>query len=379
MRIYLDHAATTEVRAVSREAMGPFLDEAFANPSGVHAAAQRAKNAIEAAREQAAELIGANRPLEIVFTGGGTEADNLAVAGAALGGGERKGVVTTAIEHEAVLETARFLERFGCPVDVVGVDRYGRVDPDTVAAAVGPDTAVVSVMAANNELGTIEPVHDVAVAVRDVHPNTLVHTDAVQAFVSEPITVQSTGADLIALAAHKFGGPKGVGLLYVRDGIELEPVIHGGGQELGRRSGTHNVAGIVGMVAAMAEAVVMRDRFRADVGAARDAFESVLADRLGDVVVNGDLEHRLVQHSHLRIPGVTTETLLIRLDQAGIAAAAGSACQSGAIEISHVLAAIGMAEDVAAECVRFSFGWGQAASDGEVAAKAVADVVEALR
>jgi cysteine desulfurase len=379
MRFYLDHAATTEVRAVAREAMCPFLDEAFANPSGVHGAARRAKNALEEAREHAAELIGAARPLEIVFTGGGTEADNLAVAGAALGGGGRGGVVTTAVEHEAVLETTRFLEGLGCPVTVVGVDRVGRVDPKSVAAAVDGATRVVSVMAANNELGTIQPVADVATAVRAVRPEVLVHTDAVQAFVSEPITVAAAGADLLALAAHKFGGPKGVGLLYVRDGIELEPVIHGGGQELGRRSGTHNVAGIVAMVAAMAEAVSTRDRYRREVGGARDRFEEVMRDALPDLEVNGDVEHRLVQHSHVRIPGVPTETLLIRLDQAGIAAAAGSACHSGAIEISHVLRAIGMAEEAAGECIRFSFGWGHTPVDGELAAKAVAGVVELLR
>jgi cysteine desulfurase len=378
MRFYLDHAATTEVRTVAREAMRPFLAEAFANPSGVHGAAQRAKNALEDARERAAALIGASHPLEIVFTGGGTEADNLAVAGAALAGG-RGGVVTTAIEHEAVLETARFLERLGCRVTVVGVDGIGRVDPDAVAAAVDEATRVVSVMAANNELGTILPVSDVVAAVRAIRPDVLVHTDAVQAFVSEPITVAATGADLIALAAHKFGGPKGVGLLYVRNGVVLEPVIHGGGQELGRRSGTHNVAGIVAMVAAMEEAVALRDRFRREVGGGRDRFEAVLRHDVPDLEVNGDVEHRLVQHSHVRIPGVATETLLIRLDRAGIAAAAGSACHSGAVEVSHVLRAIGMTDEAAAECVRFTFGWGHTPADGELAAKAVVDVVESLR
>ena len=379
MRFYLDHAATTEVRAVTRDAMAPFLHESFANPSGVHAIAQAAKNAMEAAREQAAELLGAERPLEIVFTGGGTEADNLAISGTALAGGRRGGVVTTAIEHEAVLETAQFLETLGCPVSVVGVSSLGRVGVGDVVDAVDASTAVVSVMAANNELGTTQPLAEIAAAVRSAHPDVVVHTDAVQAFVSEPITVAATGADLISLAAHKFGGPKGVGLLYVRNGIELEPVIHGGGQELGRRSGTHNVAGIVGMVAAMAEAVEFRRRFRDEVGGARDRFERTLRSAVPDLTVNGDVDHRLVQHSHVRIPGVSTETLLIRLDQAGVAAAAGSACQSGAIEVSHVLEAIGMPETAAGECVRFTFGWGHVPADGELAAKAIARVVESLR
>jgi cysteine desulfurase len=379
MPFYLDHAATTEVRAVTRAAMRPFLDEAFANPSGIHAASQRAKNAMEEARERAAELIGAARPLEIVFTGGGTEADNLAVAGTALNGGPRTGVVTSAVEHEAVLETARFLSRLDCPVTVVGVDAAGRIDPAEIAAATTAHTAVVSVMTANNELGTVEPIAEIAAAVHGADDGVVVHTDAVQAFVSEKVTVDATGADMISLAAHKFGGPKGVGLLYVRDGIELEPVIHGGGQELGRRSGTHNVAGIVGMVAAMEEAVAERDTFRAEVGAARDRFETALRSAIPDLEVNGDPDHRLVQHSHVRIPGVSTETLLIRLDQAGVAAAAGSACQSGAIEVSHVLDAIGMSKESAGECVRFSFGWGHTETDGQLAADAVIGVVEKLR
>jgi len=306
-------------------------------------------------------------------------ADNLAVAGSALAGGRRGGVVTTAIEHEAVLETTRFLSTLGCPISIVGVDRRGRIDPGDVVAATDGATAVVSVMAANNELGTTQPVAEISQRLRAARPQALLHTDAVQAFVSEPITVASTGADLISLAAHKFGGPKGVGILYVRDGVELEPVIHGGGQELGRRSGTHNVAGIVGMAAAMADAVATRDRFRENVGAARDRFETVLHAAIPGLVVNGDSAHRLVQHSHVRMPGIAAETLLIRLDQAGIAAAAGSACHSGAIEVSHVLAAIGMADDAAGECVRFTFGWGHAAADGELAAKAVITVIEALR
>jgi cysteine desulfurase len=314
-----------------------------------------------------------------VFIGGGTEADNLAIAGRALSGNGRGGVVTTAVEHEAVLATARFLERLGCPLSVVGVDGNARVSPEDVAGAVRSDTAVVSVMAANNELGTLQPVREVVDAVRAAGSEVAIHTDAVQAFVSEDVTVSSTGADMISLAAHKFGGPKGVGLLYVRDGVALEAVVHGGGQELGRRSGTHNVAGIVGMVAAMDEAVGDRVDFRRRIGEARDRFEAGLRTAVPDIEVNGSLRHRLVQHSHVRIPGVLAETLLIRLDQAGIAAAAGSACHSGAVEVSHVLAAIGMDETVAGECVRFTFGWVNDAADGEKAALAVADVVELLR
>ena len=376
--LYLDHAATTMTRPEVREAMAPHLGAEFGNPSGIHAVSRRAKNAVEAAREQAAELIGAERPLEIVFTGGGTESDNLAVAGTALAAGRRGGVVTTATEHSAVLETARFLKGLGCPVEIVGVDSSGRVDPADIAAVVDPGTVVVSVMAANNETGRVQPVRQVAAAARAINPEVAMHTDAVQAFISEEITVETTGADLITLASHKLGGPQGVGLLYVRNGVELEPVIHGGGQELERRSGTHNVAGIVGMVKAMELAAADREGFRARVGAARDRFEAALRARFPEIVVNAS-QSRLVQHAHLRIPGVSVETLLIRLDQGGIAAAAGSACHSGAIDVSHVLEAMGLSKEEAAECIRFSFGWVHTAEDGEPAARRVLAILEELR
>jgi cysteine desulfurase len=377
--LYLDHAATTVVRPRVREAMAPYLDADYGNPSGIHRVSQRAKNALEEARERAAALLGAERPLEIVFTGGGTEADNLGVAGPVLAGDARLGVVTSATEHEAVLETARFLGRLGHPVEILPVDHLGRVSPDDVAEVVTSDTAVVSVMAANNETGVLQPVRKIAEAARSANPDVVIHTDAVQAFIAEDITVAETSADLIALASHKLGGPKGVGLLYVRNGVELEPVIHGGGQELGRRSGTQNVAGIVGMVAAMEESVEDRADFRERVGTERDNFERKLAELLHEVTLNAPRDGRLPQHSHVRIPGVAAETLLIRLDHAGVAAAAGSACQSGAIEMSHVLTAMGMTEQAAAECVRFSFGWVTQPGDGIRAADAVGAIVEALR
>jgi len=366
--LYLDHAATSPLRPEAREAMAPYLGERFGNPSGVHGMSRRAKNAVEEARERAAALLGAGRPLDVVFTGGGTESDNLGVAGPALAAG-RGGVVVSAVEHEAVLETARFLARLGCPVSFTPVDGEGRVSPDAVASSVGPATAVVSVMAANNETGARQPVAKVAEAVRDAAPGAVVHSDAVQAFVSDDVTVGALGADLVTIAAHKFGGPKGVGVLCVAGDIRLEPVLHGGGQEMGRRSGTHDVAGIVGMVAAMEAAVADRERLRRDAGEARRRFEARLADALGATPTVAD--DRLVQHSHLRIPGVDAETMLIRLDALGVAASAGSACQSGAVEVSHVLEAMGLAPDAAVECLRFSFGWTTAPDDGDEAAEAV--------
>ena len=373
--LYLDNAATTPVRGVAREAMAPHLDDGFGNPSGLHSVSRRAKNAVEEAREQAAALVGAAHPLEIVFTGGGSESDNLAIKGAALAHSARGGVVVSAVEHEAVLASAGFVESLGCRLDVVGVDAQGVVDPAAVADAVEAGTAVVSIMAANNETGVTQAVRKIGDEARAVNGAISVHSDAVQAFISSDVTVDELGVDMLTLSAHKFGGPQGVGLLFVRDGTALEPAVHGGGQELGRRSGTHNVAGIVGMAAAMAEAAAERDSFRSRIGAMRDRFEAELARLLPAVAFTVPNADRLVQHSHFRVPGILAETLLIKLDGAGIAAAAGAACHSGAIEPSHVLSAMGIEPQLAAECVRVSFGWANADRDGEAAAAAIAEAV----
>ncbi|MCP4309065.1 MAG: cysteine desulfurase [bacterium] len=379
LMIYLDHAATTKVRPETRAAMAPLLDDSFGNPSGIHGVSRRAKNALEEAREKAAAILGAAHPLEIVFTGGGTEADNLAVVGSALAEGGRRSVVTTAVEHDAVLQSAAFVEMLGCRVARVGVDPDGAIDVAEIVACVDSDTAVVSVMTANNETGVVFPIKEVAAAVHEESPSALMHTDAVQAFITEPITVDTTGCDMISLAGHKFGGPQGVGLLYVPREIKLEPVVHGGGQELGRRSGTHNVASIVGMVAAMDKTASERDDLHNRIESVRDQFEATLRAAIPDLEITGESGERLVQHSHFRIPGVAAETLLIRLDQDGLAAAAGSACSSGAIEVSHVLDAMGMAEVAAAECVRISFGWSSESDDGLVAARQIATTVGSLR
>jgi cysteine desulfurase len=374
--LYLDHAATTPMRPEVGAAMAPFLSGEFGNPSGMHAVALRAKNAIEEARERVAGLLGA-RPLDVVFTGGGTEADNLAVAGVALAGGGRGGVVTTAIEHEAVLATAHHLAALGCPLTVVSVDRSGVVDPERVQAALAGGTAVVSVMAANNETGAAQPVAAVAAALAG--SGVLVHSDAVQAAVSRRCSLDDLGVDLLSLSAHKLGGPQGVGILAMRPGIALEPVIHGGGQELGRRSGTHNVAGIVGAAIALEVAVADRKRLVDDVGEARQRFETALLAALPDVEFTITGRDRLVQHSHLRIPGVDAETLLVRLDGMGLAASAGAACHSGAVAPSHVLTAMGLTPEEAAGCIRFTFGWDTRPEDGDAAAALVITAAGALR
>lgn len=376
--LYLDHAASSPLRPEAWEAMAPFRADEYGNPSGGHAISRRAKNALEDARDLIAELLNTD-PLEIVFTGGGTEADNLAVKGAAFSGGRCGGIVTTPIEHDAVIQSAAFAESRGCPLDLVKVSPDGVVDPAEVASHVTPTTAVVSVMMGNNEVGVRQPIEEVARAVRAAQPSVPFHTDAVQGYVSERIDVQRLGVDLLSLAAHKYGGPKGVGLLYVRSGVRLEPLIHGGGQELGRRSGTHNVMGVAGMAAAMQALESERDSFRVRVAAERDAFETTLGVLTGDVVFTAAGSPRMVQTSHVRIPRIRNEVLLARIDLAGLAASAASACQSGAATVSHVLEAMGMTPTEARECLRFSFGWSTTEGEGAEAARLVARQVAALR
>ncbi len=376
--IYLDHAATSPMRPGVWEAMRPFADDVFGNSSGVHDVSRRAKNALEEARERIAKVLGAG-PGEIVFTSGGTESDNLALKGASLNTMPRHGVVTVATEHEAVLETTDFLRRIGAPATVVGVDRRGMVDVSALLAALDEDTAVVSVMYVNNETGVIQDIPALSAAVRAHAPEALVHTDAVQAFSSEQIDVDRLGVDLLSITGHKFGGPKGSGLLYVREGTPLEPLLHGGGQELGRRSGTHDVAGAVGLAHAMEAAASDRPRFRGQVGEVRDDFEKRVTVGIPDLVVNTPEAHRSAHHLNVRIPGVRNETLLMRLDRAGIAASAGSACQSGASEVSHVLEAMGLSPGEARESVRFSFGWNSTADQAIEAADVVVGLVGELR
>jgi cysteine desulfurase len=374
---YFDHAASSPLRPEAWEAMEPFRQGSYGNSSGAHSVSRTAKNALEDARDLVASLLKAN-PLEIVFTGGGTEADNLAVKGSAFAGGSRGGIVTSPTEHDAVLQSAEFAEALGCSLTYADVDRAGRVHPGQVASLVGPETAVVSVMMGNNETGVLQPIAEIADAVKVANDSTRVHTDAVQGYVSEAVDVDALGVDLLSLAAHKFGGPKGVGVLYVRSGTPLEPLMHGGGQELGRRSGTHNVMGAVGLAAAMQSLESERPSFSRRVAAERDGFEAALTARIPAATVTLNDVPRMVQTSHVRIPGILNETLLVRLDEAELAASAASACQSGAATVSHVLEAMGMTPSEARECVRLSFGWSTEPGEGAAAAAVVAKEVEAL-
>ena len=369
--VYLDHAATTPMCREAVEAMLPYLTERFGNPSGSHSIAREARKALDEARDAVAECLGAE-PGEVVFTGGGTEADNLAVLGRhAVGGGR---VVCSAVEHHAVLHACAAL---GGDVAPVGDD--GIVDLPRLGAGLGPDVSVVSVMLANNEVGTVQPLGAVAAMVRDRAPNAVLHTDAVQAFPWLDVASLARGADLVAVSAHKFGGPKGVGALVVRDGVRVDPILHGGGQERDRRSGTHNVAGIVGMAAAMRATVAARVETVARVTALRDRLADGLLAAVTDAAETGDRSSKIAGNCHLSFAGVESEALLVLLDGAGVCASAGSACTSGAIEPSHVLVAMGVAKARALGSLRLSLGVTTSESDVDRALEAVPAAVARLR
>jgi cysteine desulfurase len=378
---YLDHAATTPMRPEALEAMLPFLQGAFGNPSGQHAQARVAKTALEEARESVAAALGA-RPAEIVFTGGGTEADNLALKGAAHSARNRglgDGVLTTAIEHHAVLHSCDRLERDGFRVTRVKVGGGGVVDLDALADALDDRTVVVSVMLANNEVGTIQPLAEVAAVMAERAPRAVLHTDAVQAAAWLDVAELTAPAHLIAISAHKFGGPKGVGALVVRGGTRLLPVIDGGGQEGNLRSGTHNVAGIVGMAAALATTGARRAEEVPRVAALRDRLAAGLTAAVPNVRLNGDPVRKLVNNCHAAFPGVESEALLLLLDREGVCAAAGSSCASGALEPSHVLAAMGVPRELARGSVRLTLGWPSTGDDVDEALAVIAGAVERLR
>jgi cysteine desulfurase len=363
-------------------AMEPFLRGSFGNPSGGHAAARSAKTALEAAREEIAELLGA-RPAEVVFTGGGTEADNLAVKGAARAArdsaGELRSVVTAAFEHKGVLAAADRLEREGFHTVRVGAAASGVVDVDALMAAVDDHTAVVSLMLVNNEVGTIQPLDAVVAGVRERAPRAVVHTDAVQAVPWLDVASAAAGADLVAVSAHKFGGPKGTGALVVRGGTPIEPLIEGGGQEGGLRSGTSNVAGVVAMAAALRATAADRDADVARIARLRDRLADGLLTTIPDTFENGARRAKVAGNAHLGFRGVEAEALLLALDRAGLYAAAGSSCSSGATDPSHVLAAMGIARGDALASIRLSLGFASADADVDTALVVIPDAVARLR
>jgi cysteine desulfurase len=380
MPAYLDHAASTPMRREAVAAMLPFLSDHPGNPSGGHAVARTAKTAIEEAREDVADVLGC-APGEVVFTGGGTEADNLALKGGARAQRRsgRDGIVTSAIEHKGVLAPAARLAGDGFRSVTVGVDAGGIVDLDALEAAVDERTAVVSVMAVNNEIGTVQPLAEVAERVRVRAPRALLHTDAVQAVQWLDVASVTAGFDLVAISGHKFGGPKGVGVLVVRDGVRLDAEIDGGGQERGLRGGTVNVAGVVALATALRVTHDKRSEDLARITTLRDRFARGLSDAVPDIRFNGDADRKVAGSCHVTFTGVESEALLVNLDAAGIYAAAGSSCSSGATEPSHVLEAMGMARADALASVRFSFGYASLNNDVATALDVVPRAVEQLR
>ncbi len=381
-RAYLDHAATTPLRPEARAAMEPYLTTEFGNPSGSHAEARRARRATDDAREELAGLLGADFG-EIVFTSGGTEADNLAVFGSADEEGEESetgSIVCTAIEHPAVLAACRACaERFGVRLAEVGAGKDGIIDLDALDEACGQDVGFVSVMAVNNELGTVQPLDAVSEVVRRRAPFATLHTDAVQAAPWLDVANHAAVADLVAISAHKFGGPKGVGALVARNGTTVRPLLFGGGQERERRSGTSNVAGVVGMAAALSATVRQRAATNAAVAARRDRLADGLRRAVPGADETGHQESRTPGHLHMRFAGVENESLVLLLDAAGVAVSAGASCSSGATEPSHVLLAMGFDPVEATSGIRFSLGQNTSDEDVERALRAVPDAVARLR
>jgi cysteine desulfurase len=375
-RIYLDNAATTPVRPEAVEAMLPFFSANGYNASSAHAEGRAARAALDDARDRIARCIGA-KSKEIVFTGGGWHPANLAPPGGARARRARgRHLVSTAAEHHAVLHALDALRDDGRQVTLLPVDSQGRVWPEAFGRALNEDTILASVMYVNNEIGTVAPVAELA-AIARAH-GVLFHTDAVQAAAYLPIDVKVMGVDLLSLAAHKFYGPKGVGLLYVREGTPIVPILHGGSQEFAKRAGTENVAGIAGMTAALELAMDERTEAAARIATLRDRFEQRILARLADVRINGGGAMRAPHISNLSFLGVTSEQLLMRLDIDGVAVSAGSACASGAVEPSHVIAALGLPQEWMRGVIRFSLGrtTTQAQIDraAEVLEQAVADL-----
>ncbi len=386
---YLDHAASAPVRDEVVAAMAPFAAQVFGHPSGHHRQARAARQAVEDARDQVAELLGA-APGEVVFTSGGTEADNLAVLGvlgaaARRRAGQETVVVSSAIEHAAVLEACRAAAARlpGVEHALVGVDTLGVLDlerlAEVLAEALDARVSLVTVMLANNEVGTVQPLSDVVALTRRLAPGAVVHTDAVQGAAWLDVALAARGVDLISVSAHKLGGPKGAGALVVREGTELEPLVVGGGQERERRAGTHDVAGAVGLATALALVAKERDAEAVRVGALRDRLADGLLDAVPSVTEAADRKSVVPGTCHLCFEGVDREELVVLLDEAGVCVSAGAACASGALEPSHVLAAMGVPARIARGSIRFSLGHTTSPADVERALAVVPEAVARLR
>ncbi len=376
-RIYLDHAATTPTHPEVVKAMLPYLTDAFGNPSSIHSYGQEAKGAIEEARTKVAELIGA-RSEEIIFTSGGTEADNFALKGVAYAN-EHKGnhIITTPIEHHAVMEACKFLERRGFRITYLPVDEHGLVDPQDVKKAITDKPILISVMHASNEVGTIEPISEIGKMAKEAE--IYFHTDAVQTVGHIPVNVDELKVDLLSISAHKLYGPKGVGAQYVRKGTRLVPLIQGGGQENRRRAGTENVPAIVGLGKAIELAGQTMNRETELLSYLRDKLIEGLVERIDNIRLNGHPRKRLPNNVNVSVDFVEGESILLNLDLEGICASTGSACSSSSLEPSHVLLALGLSPEQAHGSLRFTFGRENTEEDMERVLEVLPGIVARLR
>ncbi len=375
MNIYFDHNATTPVDPEVLEVMLPYLKDVFGNPSSIHQYGQTARRGLDRAREQVADLIGGT-PEEIVFTSGGTEADNLAVFGS-LGGDSPRGIVTSAIEHQAVLVPAKAIAARGGGATFVGVSNDGVVDPEEIAAAMTDDVGLVSVMQGNNDVGTLQPVREIAALARE--RGIPCHTDAVQAVGKVPVDVEALRVDLLSLSSHKLHGPKGVGALYIRRSTRIAPLLLGGHHETRRRAGTENLPAIVGFGKACELARARLDGDGSTIRALRDRLEAGLTARVADAVVNGGATSRLPGTSSIAFPGVEGDALLMALDLNGVAVSTGSACTSESNAPSHVLEAMGLPDVLARGAIRFSLGRDNTEAEVDHVIDVVASLVARLK
>lgn len=381
--IYFDHAATTQMRPEVLDAMLPYMQSSYGNPSSIYTLAQEARKAVDESRESVARILG-SRTSEIMFTSGGTESDNAAIKGAALAlRNLGTHIITTQIEHHAVLHTCQQMEQFGFEVTYLPVDRDGRVSAVDVLNAIKEETILVSVMMANNEIGTIQPIKDISKAVKELavekNKTILVHSDAVQAAGSLEINLKDLGVDMLSVSAHKFYGPRGVGVLYLKRGTPFEPLMMGGGQERQHRSGTENVAGIVGLAKALELADGEREELQSALSKKRDRIIRALQEKVEDVRINGHFVDRLSNNVSVSFHGVEGEPVLLGLDFAGICASSGSACSSASLEPSHVLIAIGHSAELAQGTLRITLGRDNTDADVDYLLDVLPNLVEKLR
>ena len=375
--VYLDNSATTPVKPEVLEAMLPYLKDEYGNPSSIYRKAAAAEIAVRTAREQVAEALGASAN-EIFFTACGTEADNWAIKGVALANQKKgKHIITSQIEHHAVLHTVQYLEKMGFSVTVLPVDGEGKVSPDALRDAIREDTVLVSIMMANNEIGTVQPIRELAAIAKE--KGVLFHTDAVQAVGSLAIDVKELGVDLLSLSAHKFGGPKGVGALYIKRGTRIDNFMHGGAQERNRRGGTENVAGIAGLGKAISLATANIEEKPARITALRDKLIAGIEKEIPHIRFNGHRTDRLPGNVNFCFQYIEGEALLLRLDAKGIAASSGSACTSGSLDPSHVLLALGLPHEIAHGSLRLSIGEQNTEEEIDYVLKVLPDIVNTLR